>query len=47
LEVKTKYSPANGHTVSFIDTIRITDGRTVDVEELIDKRLSNIENLLE
>ena len=47
LEVKTKYSPANGDTVSFIDTIRIMDGRTVDVKELIDKRLSNIENLLD
>jgi hypothetical protein len=47
LEVRAKYSPANVDTVSFIDTIRIMDGRTVDVKELIDKRLSNIENLLD
>jgi hypothetical protein len=45
LEVKTEYSPTNRDTVSFIDTIRIKKGSTVNMEELIDKKLSDIENL--
>jgi hypothetical protein len=47
LEVKTEYSPTNHDTVSFIDTMRVKKGSTGNVEELIDKKLSDIENLFE
>jgi hypothetical protein len=45
LKVKTEYSHDNGHTVSFIDTIRITKGKDLNVKEYINKKLSHIEGL--
>lgn len=45
LKVKTEYTPDNSHTVSFIDTIRVTKGKDLDLKEYINKKLSHIDGL--